>query len=88
MYITMTESIVRKIIVTELSQVFLEGMRQKFLEDLCVNNQSYLLYCPELEGMNTISYVTNNDVYVYRIAEMQKHKLRHYMKNRTAIVVS
>ena len=88
MYITMTDSIVRKIIVTELSQVFLEGMRQKFLEDLCVNNRSYLLYCPELEGMNTILYVTNNDVYVYRIAEMQKHKLRHYMKNRTAIVDS
>ena len=48
----------------------------------------YLLFCSELEGMNTILYVIYNDVYVYRIAEMQKHKLRHYMKNRTAIVDS
>ena len=42
----------------------------------------YLLFCPDLEGMNTILYVINNEVYVYRIVEMQEYKLDDYMKNR------
>ena len=45
----------------------------------------YLLFCPELEGMNTILYVINNEVFLYRIIEMEKYKLDDYMKNRTAI---
>ena len=45
----------------------------------------YLLFCPDLEGMNTILYVIDNDVYIYRIAQMQKYKLEDYMKNRPAI---
>ena len=45
----------------------------------------YLLFCPELEGMNTILYVINNEVFLYRIVEMEKYKLDDYMKNRTAI---
>ena len=45
----------------------------------------YLLFCPELEGMNTILYVINNEVFIYRIVEMEKYKLDDYMKNRTAI---
>ena len=45
----------------------------------------YLLFCPDLEGMNTILYVIDNDVYIYRIAQMQKYKLEDYMKNRSAI---
>ena len=48
----------------------------------------YLLFCPELEGMNTILYVINNEVFIYRIVEMEKYKLDDYMKNRTAIVDS
>jgi len=48
----------------------------------------YLLFCPELEGMNTILYVINNEVFIYRIVEMEKYKLDDYMKNRTAIVTS
>ena len=48
----------------------------------------YLLFCPELEGMNTILYVINNEVFLYRIVEMEKSKLDDYMKNRTAIVTS
>ena len=42
----------------------------------------YLLFCPDLEGMNTILYVIDNDVYVYRIIQMKKYKLDDYMKNR------
>ena len=45
----------------------------------------YLLFCPDLEGMNTILYVINNEVFIYRIVEMEKYKLDDYMKNRTAI---
>ena len=45
----------------------------------------YLLFCPDLEGMNTILYVINNEVFIYRIVEMEKYKLDYYMKNRTAI---
>ena len=48
----------------------------------------YLLFCPELEGMNTILYVINNEVFIYRIVEMEKYKLDDYMKNRTAIMDS
>ena len=48
----------------------------------------YLLFCPELEGMNTILYVINNEVFLYRIVEVEKYKLDDYMKNRTAIVTS
>ena len=48
----------------------------------------YLLFCPDLEGMNTILYVINNEVFIYRIVEMEKYKLDYYMKNRTAIMDS
>ena len=48
----------------------------------------YLLFCPDLEGMNTILYVINNEVFIYRIIEMEKYKLDYYMKNRTAIMDS
>ena len=40
----------------------------------------YLLFCPDLEGMNTILYVINNEVFIYRIVEMEKYKLDYYMK--------
>ena len=48
----------------------------------------YLLFCPELEGMNTILFVINNEVFIYRIVEMEKYELDDYMKNRTAIMDS
>ena len=47
-----------------------------------------LLFCPELEGMNTILFVINNEVFIYRIVEMEKYELDDYMKNRTAIMDS
>ena len=48
----------------------------------------YLLSCPDLEGMNTILFVINNEVFIYRIVEMEKYKLDDYIKNRTAIMDS
>ena len=38
----------------------------------------YLLYCSELEGMNTIMYVLNNKIYVYRIVQMKEYVLDDY----------
>lgn len=40
----------------------------------------YLLYCSELEGMNTILYVLNDKIYLYRIAQMQEYELSDYVK--------
>ena len=60
----------------------------KVFRKIMRKHPKYLLFCPELEGMNTILYVINNEVFLYRIVEMEKYKLDDYMKNRTAIVTS
>ena len=60
----------------------------KVFRKIMRKHPKYLLFCPELEGMNTILYVINNEVFIYRIVEMEKYKLDDYMKNRTAIVTS
>ncbi|WP_304061267.1 hypothetical protein [Hoylesella loescheii] len=60
----------------------------KVFRKIMRKHPKYLLFCPELEGMNIILYVINNEVFVYRIVEMEKYKLDHYMKNRTAIMDS
>ena len=57
----------------------------KVFRKIMRKHPKYLLFCPELEGMNTILYVINNEVFIYRIVEMEKYKLDDYMKNRTAI---
>ena len=41
-----------------------------------------LLYCRDLGCMNTILYVIGNDIYIYRIIQMQEYKLDDYMENR------
>lgn len=46
----------------------------------------YLLYCYDLEKENTILYVIDNDIYVYRIAQMKEYRLDDYMNNRNAIM--
>ena len=60
----------------------------KVFRKIMRKHPKYLLFCPELEGMNTILYVINNEVFLYRIVEMEKYKLDDFMKNRTAIVTS
>ncbi|MDD7461272.1 MAG: hypothetical protein PUK67_02140 [Prevotellaceae bacterium] len=57
----------------------------KVFRKIMRKHPKYLLFCPDLEGMNTILYVIDNDVYIYRIAQMQKYKLDDYMKNRSTI---
>ena len=57
----------------------------KVFRKIMRKHPKYLLFCPELEGMYTILYVIDNDVYVYRIIQMQVYKLDDYIKNRTAI---
>ena len=60
----------------------------KVFRKIMRKHPKYLLFCPELEGMNTILYIINNEVFLYRIVEMEKYKLDDYMKNRTAIMDS
>jgi hypothetical protein len=40
----------------------------------------YLLYCYQLDQMNTILYVLNDKIYVYRIIEMEEYELNDYLK--------
>ena len=60
----------------------------KVFRKIMRKHPKYLLFCSELEGMNTILFVINNEVFIYRIVEMKKYKLDDYMKNRTAIMDS
>jgi len=39
-----------------------------------------LLYSSELEGMNTILYMLNDKIYVYRIIQMKEYELSEYLK--------
>jgi hypothetical protein len=52
----------------------------KVFRKIIKKNPKYLLYCSELEGMNTILYVLNDKIYVYRIAQMKEYKLDDYVK--------
>lgn len=52
----------------------------KVFRKIMRKHPKYLLFCPDLEGMNTILYVIDNEVYIYRIVEMQEYKLDDYMK--------
>jgi hypothetical protein len=40
----------------------------------------YLLNCDNLEGGNTILYVLNDEIYVYRILQMTEYKLDDYVR--------
>jgi len=40
----------------------------------------YLLYSSELEGMNTILYVLNDKIFVYRIVQMKEYELSDYIE--------
>ena len=60
-----------RIIARNLPKVFRKILRK---------NPKYLLLCDELEGMNTILYVLNDKIYVYRIAQMKEYELDDYSK--------
>jgi len=40
----------------------------------------FMLNCANLEGGNTIWYVLNDEIYVYRIIQMKEYKLNDYIK--------
>ena len=52
----------------------------KVFKKILRKKPKYLLYCYELEGMNTILYVLNDEIYVYRIMQMKKYKLDDYVE--------
>ena len=54
----------------------------KVFRKIMRKHPKYLLYCTDLERMNTILYVIGNDIYIYRISQMQEYKLDDYMENR------
>lgn len=54
---------------------------RKVLRKIMRKQPKYLLFCPELEGMNTILYVLNDKIYVYRVAQMKEYELSDYFKH-------
>ena len=54
----------------------------KVFRKIMRKHPKYLLYCRDLGCMNTILYVIGNDIYIYRIIQMQEYKLDDYMENR------
>ena len=54
----------------------------KVFRKIMRKHPKYLLYSTDLESMNTILYVIGNDIYIYRVSQMQEYKLDDYMENR------
>ena len=55
----------------------------KVFRKIMRKHPKYLLFCRDLvECMNSILYVIGNDIYIYRIIQMQEYKLDDYMENR------
>jgi hypothetical protein len=47
-----------------------------------------LLYCYQFEQMNTILYMLNDKIYVYRIAQMEEYEIEEYLKRFESEIVS
>ena len=65
-----------KKIANNIPKVFKRIMRK---------HPKYLLLCSDLEGANSILYVLNNEIYIYKIVQMKEYKLDYYMKHRASI---
>ena len=52
----------------------------KAFERIMRKNPQYLLHCYELEQMDTILYVLNDKIFVYRIREQEEFELSDYIK--------
>ena len=52
----------------------------KIYKKILRKSPKYLLNCDSLEGGNTIWYVLNDEIYVYRIIQMKEYKLDDYVK--------
>ena len=56
---------------------------RKIYKKILRKNPQYILNCDDLEGGNTIWYVLNDEIYVYRIYQMKEYKLNEYLKKYT-----
>jgi hypothetical protein len=52
----------------------------KVFKKIMSKKPEYLLYCSQLDWMNTILYVLNDKIYVYRIIQMEEYELSEYLK--------
>ncbi len=52
----------------------------KVLKKILRKNPRYLLYCYDLESENTVLYILNDKIYVYRIAQMEEYELSNYIE--------
>lgn len=57
----------------------------KVFKRIMRKHPKYLLLCSDLEGANSILYVLNNEIYIYKIVQMKEYKLDYYMKHRATI---
>ena len=52
----------------------------KAFQKIMEKQPDYWLYCYQLEEMNTILYMKNERIYVYRIVEMEEYELDEYFE--------
>ncbi|MDR1680102.1 MAG: hypothetical protein LBR81_10080 [Prevotellaceae bacterium] len=52
----------------------------KAFKEIMKKKPKYLLYCNELEQMNTILYVVGDKIYVYRIVEQEEYEIGDYIE--------
>lgn len=52
----------------------------KVFRKIMQKQPKYLLYSSELEGMNTILYILNDKIYIYRIVQMKEYELSDYIE--------
>lgn len=60
----------------------LKKVAPKVFRKIMRKHPKYLLFCEDLEGLNTLLYVVGKDVYIYRMIQMKAYKLDEYMKRR------
>ncbi len=59
----------------------------KVFKRILHKNPKYLLYCRQFEGMNTILYVLNDKIYIYRIVQMKEYELDDYIKKFSCLIL-
>jgi len=52
----------------------------KVFKEILRKKPKYLLYCHDLEQMNTILYIIDDEICLYRIAQKKKYELSEYKK--------
>lgn len=62
-----------------VSRPIAENVRQAFGR-IMRKQPKYLLWAPQISGMNAILYVLNDKIYVFRIVEMREYELSDYLR--------